>query len=266
MAVVDFPHSLYGLPIAAGYTIDTDSALSRAALVSGHVRQRRTYMHQASLVKLTFRMSIEKAASFVIWARENIGNWWVMSLLSGNEDIVGCPITQSRVRLLGTIKCGRIPLTPNLQVSFEVETHDMGGWEPLSAAKVAAEWPTSLPLPMASSFSSVHGPRGQVTYGLSWKLTTKQLREFVKFASYSGVGWFSMPMISARTPCGTELVRFTTGISQNLVGPDLWEVTTQAETLMDYAHTSPALPGASSIKYSAPGATYDDPTVVFNGF
>jgi hypothetical protein len=261
MPDIVFPHNKFGLAIRDNYSVAVDSALARVKQASGHVRQRRTYLHQASLVRLSFRMTHQVASDFLVWVRENANDWWLMKLISGNSSDA-CPVSRHRVKLVSTIQSNRIPLTNMVLLTFDVETHSLTDWATLSVQPFTKSWPTTLPLPQASGFVSEHGPRGYTQYTLTWTLTSKQLKDFVKFASYAGTTWFTMPMISPNVPCGTELIRFTSGVSSTLSAPDKFEVSMTAETLLDYTHLK--LP---SIKrnYDSNTTKFSDPTVQFNG-
>lgn len=268
MPDVTFPHERFGLPIRDNYSIEMDSALARAQQSSGHVRQRRTYLHQASVVNLTLRMSIQRASDFLVWVRENVNDWWMLKIISGNDRSAQCPVEAQRVKLASTIQSTRIPYTSNVQLSFTVEVHSLRSWELLSSAPLQTTFPKTLPLPMATGFSTTHGPRGATQFALTWRLTAAQLKDFIAFASYSGTSWFRMPMISPNVPCGLEVIRFTTGISQSLAEPGVFEVSVNAESLLDYIHPAPTqmnIPPPPIPTYSAVLVPYNSSTVPFNG-
>jgi hypothetical protein len=74
------------------------------------------------------------------------------------------------------------------------------------------------------------------TFAMTFRMTTAQLGVLQKFLDASGYGWFAMDLVSggARTvrplsDCVLHKVRFISNPMHDLVGPNVWRVTLQAE-------------------------------------
>jgi hypothetical protein len=231
---MDFPHDKFGLSTGTNYTVGTQLDLARTAQESGHVRQRRQWVHNPSAVEVSFILLTPDAKSLVAWLNTNKDQWFFMRLISGNDLAEKCPVHMHEVKRITDVKADRLGLSNKFVCSFSVEVRNLEDYALFNTKAIAEKnvvYPSTLPLPVGSTFSADINDLGVSTYQLTYNMSSAKLKEWLAFASSSGTWWFRSKMVSPSTPCGTELIRYTTDISQNLIGPDTWEVTVTAETL-----------------------------------
>jgi hypothetical protein len=223
----------YGLPISDGYTIGTDLALLRTEFTSAWRRQRRTFLHNASIIRLTWRLDITRAQSLMAWLQaQPSGSFFLCDLLTGNDIDANCVISPTSIRRTSSVGTTRIPLTNMFLVTFEAETQFQVGYSQLASAAAnqpPTTYPSNFPWPMASTFRTEHGDRNVTEYSLSYTMSTELLAEWLAFAGFAGTAWFWHPMISTNVPCGQELIRYISEPSQSLVAPNTWTVSITAE-------------------------------------
>jgi hypothetical protein len=252
MPSVNFPHDDFGLPILDGHQRDVDFNIARTTSTSGFVRQRRMMLHTPSLFKIMFRVRGVAAYNLIQWLQEN-DDWFSCKLLVAGA----CEVSSVDVRRTSTISCGRIQGTDTFTVSFEAESRSMTGYAGLAAAHVGqpiATYPASLPLPLGSNFTSEHDNRNITTYSMTYRLTTRQLKQWLEFAAFVGASWFKHRMVSPNVLCGDEIIRYTSNPAASTIGPDRWEVSVSAETM-------PQIRGADYIVGTS--CLYDDPSVSY---
>lgn len=228
---MDFPHDQYGYPLADGYGIDIDLSLGQYPQNTFWTRQRRGYMHAASAVSVSFELPIRKSGELIAWLQAN-DSWFNLQLISGDDISQPCQVYAVNVRRISDAKAERIPFSDKNVVSFEVETHSMPDYEQLRAATAgqpAFTYPSdTLPIPLASEFSSEHSTRNVTAYSLTYRMNTMTLRKWQAFAAFAGTAWFKQFMVSPNSYGVEEVIRFTSGAQLKLVGPDLWEVSISA--------------------------------------
>jgi hypothetical protein len=228
-----FPVNLYGYPKAEGYTYSTDLALLQTSVASGYTRQRRTYMHNASLYKLTFKVSTVQSMNLRKWLQQN-NDWFVVQLLSGNDASQVRDVYEVEVRRTSTIETNRVAMLDQFMVSFEVETRSTTGYQ--TAANDAAnlpvqDYPANLPMPSMRSFTTSHGDRNVTKYSLVYRMDTETLKLWQLFAGYIGTYWFRTFMISPNVYGTNEVLRYISSPTMTLVEPNIWEVAITADTL-----------------------------------
>lgn len=244
----------YGYALASGYSIDTDLALVRSEFESGWTRQRRSYLHNASLVRLSWRLRVSKAQSLVAWLQSlDSGAFFLCPILSGNDS--ASPIVSDiEIRRTSVIRAERVENTDQFIVSFEAETRSFGDYQAKADAVAGAtplDYPSDLPLPLQAGFGSEHAFRNLTTYSLTYEMNTATLAKFLDFAGFAGTAWFKTRMVSANVACGFEYLRFTSTIAQNLIGPDKWQVSVQAESRLATSVLDEFLPPAGLCTYDA---------------
>jgi hypothetical protein len=261
-----FPVHIYGYPKAEGYVYNTDLVLLKTATESGYTRQRRTYMHNASLYTLSFRVSTVQSMNLRKWLQEN-NDWFTMPLLGGNDNSQTMDIYDTEVRRTSTIETTRVPMLDQFIVSFEVETRSMSGYQ--NAANDAADlpvqdYPSYLPMPLMTAFTTSHGDRNVTTYNLVYRMNTYLLKRWQLFAGFVGTAWFRTFMISPNAYGVNEILRYTSSPAMVLIAPNLWEVTIAAETLpellINLEDTLIPIEGCSynsNIDYDSPIEEYD---------
>lgn len=228
-----FPVNLYGYPKAESYVYSTDLALLKTAIASGYTRQRRTYMHNASLYTLTFKVSTVQSINLRKWLQDN-NDWFTIPLLSGNDATQGKDIYDVEVRRTSTIETSRVAMLDQFMVSFEVETRSMSGYQ--TAANDAADlpvqvYPSNLPIPSMTSFTTSHGDRNVTLYNLVYRMDTATLKRWQLFAGFIGTAWFTTFMVSPNAYGTDETLRYVSSPAMSLLGPNSWEVTITAETI-----------------------------------
>lgn len=250
----------YGYPLANGYAIATDLAMIRSGFESGWPRQRRTYLHNASSVSLSWDMRANVARDFNAWLQGlDAGAFFLCPLLSGNDSTAEI-IAPVEIRRTSGVRSERVQNTDHFIVSFEAETKSFSGYQAKADAAAGItppDYPGNLPLPLQQGFTSDHGSRNLTTYTLIYEMNTATLGRWLDFAGYAGTGWFRTRMVSANVPCGFEYIRFTGSPSQNLVAPDKWQVSIEAESRLDVAILDAFLPPTGDCTYDADVA-YDD--------
>ena len=255
--------ALYGYPLVEGYSIDTDFALLRAEMESGWNRQRRNYLHNASLVTLSWRLTAAKAKALNDFLQGlDASAFFNCDLLSGNDSAKPI-IHPHEVRRTGTVRTTRVENTDNFIVSFEAETRSFGNysaWAVAAAGIAAGDYPANLPLPLQRGFTSEHSARNATVYSLTYQMNSETLARWLAFAGYAGTGWFKHPMVSANVPCGYEYVRYIGNAQQRLVGPDRWEVTVTAECRLRNAILDNFLPSGGDCVYDQSDLSYDEAT------
>lgn len=265
---MDFPHEQFGIPLADSYSYAQDLALLRSTMSSKWSRQRRTYTHAASLVKVSFRLRTEKAFSLIQWLHNN-PSWMNMMLISGNDKIESCPVHYHQVRRTSSIQSSRIKFVNEFIVSFEVETNSLVSNQSLcsSAAGAASEdYPVDLPIPVMDGFTAEHGTRNVTVYSLTYRMDTQMLKRWNQFAAFKGTAWFKSPMVSPNIPCGKEWLRYISNPEMVLIRPNLFEVTIQAESMpASYSIDGVTAPDdGPPIPPPTSGCIYDEPTIHYD--
>lgn len=238
----------YGLPRSSAYSASMDLALVNTEFETFWTRQRRTYVHNASLFLLSWTLPTREAKALQDWLLSlPQGEFFWCDLLSGNNSNATRNeiIAPVQIRRTSVITTERVPLVDKFTLSFEAETMALDGYTELAQAAAnqpPATYPRNLPLPIATGFSSAHSVRNTTVYTLSYRMNTLTLQKWLAFAGYAGTAWFFHPMISTNVPCGLEMLRYVTNFEQDLVGPDTWQVTVSAETM----------PGAAILYYDMP--------------
>lgn len=252
----------YGYPLADGYGINTDLALLRADLQSGHKRQRRSYLHNASLITLSFQLTIKQGQALNAWLQAQPGgDFFNCKILSGNNWQATQVIEPIPIRRTSIVTVKRIPGLNTVVLSFEAETQYTDDYQYLAdqaANKPPATYPAGLPMPLADGFSSAHEERNRTIYSLSYAMNTETLARWLAFAGYQGTAWFYHPMVSVNVPCGSELLRYISPPQQELTGPNSWLVTVEAESNVGIALLDSFLPPSGACTYDS-GVNYDDP-------
>lgn len=252
----------YGYPLRNGYGITTDLALQRTEVQSGWGRQRRTYLHNASLITLSWRLRVAQAKELREWLQSQPdGQFFDCELLTGNDAAVGNTITSLPVRRTTGITEQRVPLTDQVVLSFSAETQEQTGYQELADAAAGqgpVYYPGTFPLPASANFSAAHGTRNVTVYTLTYQVDTALLGDWLAFAGSSGTAWFWHPMISSNVLCGYELVRYTSAPSQQLTGPNSWSVGVSAETMPGYSILELVMPPTGECTYDS-AINYDDP-------
>lgn len=254
----------FGLPRASTYSSSMDLALGKTQFETFWTRQRRTYLHNASLFTLSWNLPTREAKVLMDWLQAlPQGEFFWCDLLSGNNyqasrDEIIAPI---QIRRTTEITAERVPLIDRFIVSFQAETMATGNYQEIAAAAAnqpPATYPRNLPLPRATGFQSAHGVRNVTAYTLVYQMNTQTLQKWLAFAGYAGTAWFFHPMVSPNVPCGLELIRYATGFEQNLVGPDTWEVSVAAETMPGTATLYYDMPPTEDCTYNS-NVFYDEP-------
>lgn len=258
----------YGLPISGNYSIGTDLALLRTEYQSAWRRQRRTFLHNASIITLTWRLDITRAQSLMAWLQARpAGDFFICDLLTGNNKNATCVIEPTNVRRTSAVGTTRIPLTNMFLVSFEVETQFQEHYGELATAAAdqpPTTYPAGLPWPMASTFKSEHLDRNVTVYDLSYTMTTEMLAQWMAFAGFAGTAWFWHPMVSTNVPCGLELIRYISEPAQALIGPNTWTVTIKAESKPASIILDDFLPPPGPGCYYNGESSYDDATELYD--
>lgn len=240
MTSIKFPHNLYGLPLS-GVALDTDSTLFRTTVMSGWVRQRKNYLHAPTTVTVSFRMTLSMAHSCINWLQTYTDDWFLMQMISGNDDLSPYDVYFTEVKRKSAIAAERIYGTNMVVLTFAIDFRELVGYEAEAAAPLIKTYPVTLPLPTTTGYSSSHADRNLTTYGLTFRMNTAMLKAWLRFALFSGVSWFKMHWPTENTAgCGDEYIRFISNPRQSLVGPNLWEVSISAETIP--AHDLAAAP------------------------
>lgn len=227
----------YGLPMLTQYSATTDLALLASGYETYWRRQRRTYLHNASLFKLSWQLKTSEAMLLRQWLQaQDSGAFFLCDLLTGNnyqatrEQI----IAPTKIRRVSDINFSRVPKVDKFILSFEAETESQDFYQDLAdaaAEQPPATYPANLPWPTAEAFTSSSSNRNVTTYSLTYTMNTQTLQNWLAFAGFAGTAWFYHPMVSPNVPCGMELLRYTSSIEQRLVKPDLWSVTVAAESM-----------------------------------
>lgn len=250
----------YGYPLANGYGITTDLALIRSEFESGWPRQRRTYLHNASAVTLSWKLRVNAARDLNAWLQGlDAGAFFICPLLSGNDSDAEI-IAPVEIRRTSGVRAERVQNTDEFIVSFEAETKSFSGYQAKSTAAAGItppDYPANLPLPLQQGFASDHGSRNLTAYTLIYEMNTETLGRWLDFAGYAGTGWFRSRMVSPNVPCGLEYIRFTGNPSQALVAPDKWQVSIEAESRLAMSILDAFLPPTGDCTYDA-DETYDD--------
>lgn len=258
----------YGLPISDNYNIGTDLALLRTEYTSTWRRQRRTFLHNASIIRLTWRLDITRAQSLMAWLQaQPSGSFFICDLLTGNDTDASCVISPTNIRRTSAVGTTRIPLTNMFLVTFEAETQFQVGYSQLASAAAnqpPKTYPSNFPWPMASTFRTEHGDRNVTEYSLSYTMSTELLAEWLAFAGFAGTAWFWHPMISTNVPCGQELIRYISEPTQALVAPNTWTVTITAESKPATAILDNFIPPPGPGCYYDGESSYDEPTELYD--
>jgi hypothetical protein len=249
----------YGYALASGYSIDTDLALVRSEFESGWTRQRRSYLHNASLLSVSWLLNPSKAQGLVFWLQGlDSGAFFLCPILSGN-DSSGPIVNDVQIRRTSVISTERIENTNKFRVSFEAETRAFADYQAKADAVAGSgplDYPSTLPLPLQAGFASEHASRNLTVYSLTYEMNTETLGRWLDFAGFAGTAWFKTRMVSANVPCGFEYIRFIGNISQSLVGPDKWQVSVSAESRLATSVLDEFLPPGGLCTYDS-GNVYD---------
>jgi hypothetical protein len=258
----------YGLPISENYSVGMDLALLRTEYTSAWRRQRRTFLHNASLITLTWRLDITRAQSLMAWLQAQPGgSFFICDLLTGNDTDASCVISPTNIRRTSAVGTRRIPLTNMFLVSFEAETQFQANYSQLASAAAdqpPTTYPSGFPWPMATTFSSEHGERNVTVYSLSYTMNTEMLADWLAFAGFAGTAWFWHPMVSTNVPCGQELIRYISEPAQSLIGPNTWTVSITAESKPASIILDDFLPPPGPGCYYNGESSYDDATELYD--
>lgn len=254
--------SKYGYPLREGYTVNTDLALLQTETQSGWRRQRRTFLHNASLITLTWRLPMDVAKEMREWLQaQPDGDFFSCRLLTGNDINAPCDIADIIIRRTTGIREARIPRTSLVTLTFSAETQSQAEYNQLASAAAnqpPATYPANFPLPAATGFVGDHADRNVTSYSLTYGMSTELLADWLAFAGFQGTAWFYHPMISSNVLCGYELVRYVSPPSQTLIGPNAWSVSVDAETQPAYTVLSVEVPPVGECSYDS-DVDYDDP-------
>jgi hypothetical protein len=258
----------YGYPLRDGYGITTDLALLNTEVQSGWTRQRRTFLHNASLITLSWRLRMPLAKELREWLMEQADDqFFDCTLMTGNDELAPCALATLPIRRTTGIRETRVPMTDQVVLTFSAETQEQVGYQALATAARGLPpqtYPADFPLPKATGFESEHGARNRTVYTLSYALSQAQLAEWLAFVGFQGTAWFFHPMISTNVLCGSELIRYISPPVQTLVAPAMWSVSITAETQPGYSMLS--IPDApvvgdcfynSDIEYNDATESYD---------
>ena len=298
MTVPTLPDS-YGLPIREGYDFEMELNLLRSQTAGGWTRQRRDWLHNPSVFSLSYRLTIAKAGEMIRWLRLNSGEIG-LKLLHGNNTLADCKVEVLNVVRNSDISVERIPFTDKVVLSFTAETLKQTGYyalaqksregtlhTPFSSKSVGYSsplttfdglkisptgrtlYPKDLPPPLAEGFTEVHTATGATDYTMSFAMDSLVLRNWLAFAGFGGTAWFRIKLpVTDTGGCGFTIIRFTSNPQAELIGPDRWRVTVQAESPPHFLSATdlpvdggtpppkPPLPGTKS--YDEAGVTYDD--------
>lgn len=263
--MADFPHDEFGLPLIRDYSIATQLDLLRTSQASGHVRQRRQFIHNPSAVQVLFKLRVSKAKQLTDWLTRHRNEWFFMNLISGNDFEQTCAINSHEVKQITNIEVSRIYMTDEFYVGFTVEIRYQANYAfvndfaqekvtkvgynerlnfnspstPYTGIKYESfggigEYPEIFPLPLQIGFGATIDGRKVSEYTLTYQMNSAMLSQWLAFAASIGTNWFKHRMISPTTPCAKELIRFSSDIDQQLIAPDTWQVTVTAESLPTY--------------------------------
>lgn len=251
---VELPRQ-FGIPISLDYGFETQFNLLRSQMASGWSRQRRTWLHNPSILNLTYRLTIESAGEMVKWLRLNAGEIR-LTLLHANDISSEYDVEGIIVQRKTDVVVERIPFVNQVYVRFSVETKFRANYE-LNASSARGpqdiEYPKYLPLPSATGFTESHKENGRVEYQMQFSMNTRTLVMFLEFAGAKGLRWFKMHWPAARIGCGEEYIRFISDPSKQLVSPNQWVVSLAAEGMPVFLTQ-----GAPEISYDQPDVNYDD--------
>jgi hypothetical protein len=253
----------FGVPVNISYSADMQINTLRSQTSAGWSRQRRTWLHNPTVYKLTYKLSTELGGAMIKWLRSNTG---VVSLrlLHVNDTQAVCEFEGIDVQRKTDISVERIPFVNQVLLKFDVETKFQANYDNnvlLARGPQQIEYPKNLPLPLSTGFNEVHKESGSTEYQMQFKMNTRTLASFLAFAGAKGLRWFKMHWPVTNVGCGDEYIRFTSDPSMTLDGPNQWTVSIVAETMPAFlktepgAPTQPPTPGTRT--YEQSGETYD---------
>lgn len=257
----------YGYPLIESYAINTDLALVRSEFQSAWKRQRRSFLHNASLITLSWQLPQNLTNELISWLEAlPTTDFFECELLTGNDAAAPQVISLTEIRRTSAINCRRIPFTTIFIMSFEAETKKQIGYE-IYADAVAdlppLTYPDYLPMPLAEGYGGEHGARNITTYALTYQMNTETLAKWLEFAGFAGTAWFNHPMYSENVSCGLELIRYISPPNQSLIAPDKWAVSITAENMPAYALLSAVINPTAECTYDD-DLTYDDPLETYD--
>lgn len=259
--------SKYGYARRDGYSITTDLALLRVGYQSAWSRQRRSYIHNASLATISFvaRTKTANELNAFLQAQPST-DFFLCPLISGNDQAEPCSISDVEIRRTSDVATERVPMTDYFIVSFEAETREFTGYQAVAAAaanKPPSTYPAGLPLPSADGFTSVQGKRNVTVYSLNYSMSGEKLADWLAFAGYVGTAWFLHPIVSVNVPCGYEFVRYVSNPAQTLVAPNVFSVSVECETMPSTGVIDLVIETTGECTYN--GLTsYDDETEIYD--
>jgi hypothetical protein len=253
----------FGTPVNVGYSSDMQVNILRSQSSAGWSRQRRLWLHNPTVFKLTYKLSIELAGLMVSWLRANT-SLINLKLLHANNVEANCEFESLDVQRKTEINVERIPFVNQVYVKFDVELKSQVNYGNSSLAARGpqqVEYPKNLPLPLSSGFDEVHKESGLTEYQMQFKMDTRTLARFLAFAGAKGLRWFKIHWPVTNVGCGDEYIRFISDPSMQLDGPNQWTVSMTAESMPAFLKTEPGAPTPpptpGTRTYEQPSETYD---------